>query len=116
MVLRFVVATLASTLLFGAAEEPKYEVTTYVMGFLRKGPNYTAGTKDENAKLMAGHLANIQRMAAAGKLVVAGPFTDNGDVRGIFIFKNTTPEEARRLVDPDPMVKSGHLVLELHPW
>ena len=61
-------------------------------------------------------MANINRIAAAGKLAVAGPFEDGGDMRGIFIFKDTTMEEAKALVAADPAVKSGRLVLELHPW
>jgi alpha-L-fucosidase 2 len=61
-------------------------------------------------------MANIRRMAAAGKLTVAGPFSDGGDMRGMFIFNNTTMDEARALADTDPAVKAGRLVLELHPW
>ena len=61
-------------------------------------------------------MANINKMAATGKLVVAGPFTDNGDVRGVFIFHQTTVDEARAMTDQDPAVKAGRLVVELHPW
>ena len=32
-------------------------------------------------------MANIRRMGATGKLIVAGPFSDDTDLRGMFIFK-----------------------------
>ena len=107
---------LAAGLLAAAEETPQYEMGHYILGLLRKGPNWGAGDKQENARIQEGHMANIGRMAALGKLAVAGPLTDNGDIRGIFIFKAATIEEAKALVANDPAVKSGHLVLELHPW
>ena len=54
-------------------------------------------------------------MADAGKLIVAGPFADGGQLRGIFIFK-ATAEEARALASEDPAVKAGRLALDVHPW
>ena len=95
---------------------PEYEMTTYVMGLLRKGPNWGAGTKEESQRIQDGHLANIRKMAEAGKLIVAGPMMDDGDLRGIFIFKAKSPDEVRAMTDDDPAVKAGRLVVELHPW
>ena len=60
-------------------------------------------------------MANIRKMAATGKLIVAGPFSDNGDLRSVFIFKLKSVDEARAMVDADPAVKAGRLVVELHP-
>jgi uncharacterized protein YciI len=65
---------------------------------------------------MAAHLANITRLADEGRLVVAGPFLDDGPLRGIFIFKVATVEEARALTASDPAIQAGHLEMELHPW
>ena len=96
--------------------EPQYQMTTYVMGLLRKGPNSGQGSKEESALIQEGHMANIRKMAAAGKLIVAGPIGDNGDLRGIFIFKAKSPDEVRAMAEEDPAIKAGRLVLELHPW
>ena len=107
---------LMATLFAQETKAPKYEMTTYVLGLLRKGPHYGEGTKEEGAKIQAGHLANIQKMADAGKLIVAGPMMDNGDLRGIFIFRAGSPAEVQDMVEQDPAIQSGRLALELHPW
>ena len=106
-------------LLFAADEkkpEPKYNMTNYIMGLLRKGPNWTSAKTEESQRIQKAHMANIGKMAATGKLVIAGPFTDNGDIRGVFIFQNTSMEEAKGMTDEDPALQTGQLVLELHPW
>jgi uncharacterized protein YciI len=95
---------------------PRYEMTTYVVGLLFRGPKWTPESTPETQKIQEGHMANIRKMAAAGKLAVAGPFSDDGDLRGIFIFQNATVEEARALADQDPAIQAGRLRLELHPW
>jgi uncharacterized protein len=111
----------AAALLFAADEksakpEPKYEMTTYIMGLLRRAPQAPAVSTEESQKIQAGHMANIRKMADTGKLIVAGPFSDNGDLRGVFIFHGASMEEVRAMVDQDPAVKSGRLVVDLHPW
>lgn len=95
---------------------PQFELETYQLGFLRKGPNHGTGTKEEAEKIQAGHMANIEKMATDGKLFAAGPMMDNGDLRGIFIFRNISPTEAQALAAADPAVKAGRLKLDLMPW
>jgi len=67
-------------------------------------------------KIQTAHLANITKLHDAGKLVLAGPFTDDGNWRGIFIFKTSSIEETKSLVDNDPAVQAGRLSYEIHPW
>lgn len=47
---------------------------------------------------------------------MAGPFMDDGDIRGIYIFNVKTIEEAQALTETDPAIKAGRLIMELHPW
>ena len=103
------------------SEEPKvgpggYEMTTYYVGFLYRGAKWTPEETPETRKLQEGHMANIQRMGAEGKLVIAGPFMDNGDLRGLYVFRTGSAEEAKALVESDPAVKAGLFVAEMHPW
>lgn len=91
-----------------------YGMKRYVMAFLKSGPN-----RDQDPEIaqeiQAGHMAHISSMAESGKLVLAGPFLDAGEIRGIFVF-DATMEEAEALTAADPAVQSGRLVMELHPW
>ena len=103
-------ATLAAKL--GADE---YGMKEYVMAFLKAGPNRSQDSTTAS-ELQKAHLANITRMAEEGSLVMAGPFMDDGDIRGIYIFNVKTIEEAQALTETDPAIKAGRLTMELHPW
>lgn len=87
----------------------------YVMALLKKGPNRDQDSVTA-AQIQKGHMDNINRMAEEGKLVVAGPFFDDWEVRGIYIFNVETVEEAQALTNTDPAIQAGRLVMELHPW
>lgn len=93
----------------------QYGMKKYVLAFLKRGP-VKISDSTERAKLQMGHMENIQRMADLGKLVLAGPFLDKQDIRGIYIFNVETIEEAQQLTETDPAIKAGTLVMELHPW
>ena len=100
-----------------AETEPgDYEMTTYYVGFLYRGAKWTPERTPETEKIQAAHLANIERLVESGELLLAGPFADDGDLRGMFVFRVDSMEEARRLCDTDPAVKAGRLKVEVHPW
>jgi uncharacterized protein len=87
----------------------------YVMALLKAGPNRDR-PREEAQRLQTAHRANINRLAAEGKLVLAGPFDDDGALRGIYIFDVPTVAEAEALTRTDPAIQAGQLVMELHPW
>jgi len=93
----------------------EYGMRTYVMAFLKAGPNRDRSA-EEGRKLQRAHLENINRLAAEGKLVMAGPFADDGPIRGIYLFDVSTVAEAETLTKSDPAIQAGSLVMELHPW
>lgn len=92
-----------------------YGMKTYVMAFLKRGPNRNL-PQEEADKLQRAHMENISRLAAEGKLMVAGPFYGDGDLRGIYIFDVATIEEAQALTATDPAIKAGSLKMELLKW
>ena len=102
---------------FKKANSP-LKLNTVFFAFLKRGPNRKEGDdkNPEIQELQKAHIANIQRLAAMKKLLVAGPFGDNGDLRGIFVLRVASLKEAQDLCATDPMVKSGRLLVELHPW
>ena len=95
---------------------PPFDLDTYQFGLLRKGPNHGTGTKEEADKIQTGHMANINKMAAMGKLMAAGPMGDNGDLRGIFLFKTASLDEAKALAAEDPAIKAGRLRMDIFTW
>jgi uncharacterized protein len=92
-----------------------YGMKNYVLALLKVGPNRNQDSATAE-QLQKAHLDNIARMADEGKLVVAGPFTDDTELKGIYIFNVATVEEAEALTNTDPAIKAGRLVMELHPW
>lgn len=96
--------------------KPPAEMTTYYVGLIYRGPKWTPQTTPQVEQLQKEHLANIRRLGRMGKLILAGPFTDDTNLRGMFVFEVGSLKEARLLCHTDPMVKAGRLVVELHPW
>ena len=115
LLILFLCSYLPSVVLAQEEEKPKYEMKTYQMVFLYKGENRNQDST-EAMKIQEGHMANIQRLADEGKLIVAGPFLDDKDLRGIFIFDVETEDEVKELVGTDPAIRSGRLRYEIHPW
>lgn len=70
---------------------------SYVMAFLQAGPN-----RDLEPE--------------AGQLVVAGPFLDDGTLRGIYLFTTESVDSARIWTSTDPAIQAGSLRMEMHPW
>lgn len=95
----------------------KYGMKSYVLAILKTGPNDASIKGKEREDMFKGHLANINRLAAEGKIAVAGPFGKNDKAfRGLFILNVTTVEEAKKLTDTDPVVKAGMMIVEFIPW
>jgi uncharacterized protein YciI len=98
-----------------AAKAPAAKVRQYWFVMLKKGSNRTQDSATA-AKIQDGHMANITSLYNAGKLKVAGPFGDDGDWRGIFIFDCETKEEVEKLLATDPAISAGRLAYDIHPW
>ncbi|WP_217606356.1 YciI family protein [Chitinophaga sp. GbtcB8] len=97
------------------SDTPKVEMKKYWMVFLKRGPQRNQRAADA-ARIQDKHLANINRLAASGKLMVAGPFGDDGDLRGIFILDCADSAEAVDIVRTDTAVITGRLAFEIKPW
>ena len=69
--------------------------------------------KEQVDKIMEGHLANIQKMAKEGKLLVAGPFEGGGV---IFIFNSHSVDEVTQWLNDDPGVKAQRWNVEIQPY
>ncbi len=92
-----------------------YGMHQYVIAFLKTGPTPEKDSL-KAAQLQEAHMANIGRLAEEGTLALAGPFLGDPSLRGLYVFDVKTVEEAQALTASDPMIQSGHLVMELYPW
>ena len=92
-----------------------YGMRAYVLVVLKSGPTPMPPGK-EHDEMFKGHFANINRLAAEGKLALAGPFDGVNGWRGLFIFAVPDIEEAKRLTATDPVISSGEMVAEYHKY
>ncbi len=92
-----------------------YGMRNYVLVVLKTGPNRMPAGKERD-EMFKGHFANINRLAAEGKIALAGPFDGVDGWRGLFIFAVTELDEAKKLVATDPVVASGEMVPEFHKY
>lgn len=92
------------------------KMTRAYFAFLVRGDKWTPERTPQTEEIQKAHMANIGRLAEMKKLVVAGPFGDDGRLRGILVFKVNSLEEAKELANTDPAVKAGRLALLVHPW
>jgi uncharacterized protein YciI len=78
---------------------------------------YVAYTKDATkiAAHRPSHRQYLTSLLGQGKLLAAGPFTD--DSGALFIYEADSPEAAAQLLAGDPFSTSGVIVSsELNPW
>ena len=101
--------------IFGKAAKP-LKLTRLYFAFLTRGEKWTPEKTPATEEIQKGHMANINRLAEMKTLIAAGPFGDNGRLRGIFVFRVKSLEEAKALTATDPAVQAGRLAMEIHPW
>lgn len=88
----------------------------FVLVVLKTGPTRVP-EGDARKAMFAGHFANMERLSKEGKLVLAGPFSnDPAGWRGLFVFAVDDIEEAKKLVATDPVIEKGEMVAEYHAW
>lgn len=92
-----------------------YGMKKYVLVILKTGISKVNKAKEDS--LFAGHMQNIGKLAAEGKLVVAGPLGKNDfNYRGIFVLNTDNIEEAKAMVGTDPAIKNNLLSADYIVW
>jgi len=100
----------------GQQKEPESKLIEFQMALMKRAPE-TEQRKNEDMNALRGqHLAYVQSLLESGKAVIAGPFAEDGELRGVAIYRTKSADEARSWAENDPMVKAGYLVVEMHPW
>ncbi|MDB5920834.1 MAG: hypothetical protein JWR40_5068 [Massilia sp.] len=87
----------------------------YVLVILKTGPNKVP-EGPARTTMFEGHFANIARLAAEKKLALAGPLDGADGWRGIFVMATPDIDQAKKLVETDPVIVSGEMVAEYHKF
>jgi len=115
LIIFFIFVSLVAAAQKNKEEKLEDQIRQYWFVMLLKGPNRNQDSATA-AKIQEGHMANINRLYNDGKLKVAGPFGDNGNWLGIFIFDCPTKEEVEKDLKTDPAIISGRLSYDIRPW
>jgi uncharacterized protein YciI len=94
---------------------PEPQIRQYWFVLLTKGSNRSQDSLSA-ATIQMGHLANIKKLYMEGKIKVAGPFGEEGDWQGLFIFDCPTKQEVEKLLQTDPAVAAGRMVYQIKSW
>lgn len=93
-----------------------YIMKQYFMGFLMRVPDKPDLDSAKVMEIQLAHQNYMSENAKTGTLLIAGPFGDDGDMRGIVIYDVATKAEADSIISNDPAVKAGRLAIEVKPW
>jgi uncharacterized protein YciI len=117
LVLLMSLLAVADTALAQAQTQPSPQPAQYFFVLLNRPANAPQLSKEAGEKLQEEHMANIRKMAAEHKLVIAGPFMEDITLRGIFVFQADSAAQVQDWANNDPAVKAGRLSPEIHgPW
>lgn len=93
-----------------------YVMKRYYMGFLMRVADKPELDSAKVMEIQQAHQDYMSANAKTGTLLIAGPFGDDGDMRGIVIYDVATKAEADSIISNDPAVKAGQLAIDIKPW
>lgn len=93
--------------------QAKYQMVKLPLAVFRKTAKWTG---DGPAAVLQAHGAAVRALRQAGKLRASGPFVGSAGSIGLYVLAGMPPDEARALVEQDPMVREGYARVEMMEW
>ncbi|MFM9909307.1 MAG: hypothetical protein ACKVOW_08160 [Chitinophagaceae bacterium] len=93
----------------------RVSIRKYWFVMLTKGPNRNQDSITA-AAIQTEHLSNIGYLYQEGIVKVAGPFDENDQWPGLFIFDCSTKEEVENYLQTDKAVTSERLRYQIQGW
>jgi len=84
--------------------------------FHRAGPKWRRGVPLFEQDGVSEHVAHYRAMLDGGKLLLGGPFVDEGGGGMMIAQKGVKLDELAPFAARDPAVESGLLTVEIRPW
>ena len=78
------------------------------------GPGWQAGVSFREQPKIVEHVRYMGGFMGTGQLALGGPFLDNSG--GMMILRAASIDEAQKIADADPCVKSGLLKVAVREW
>jgi uncharacterized protein YciI len=60
------------------------------------------------------HAQHLRELDVEGKLILAGPFTD--DSSGMLVLRGNNKDEIRSIMEQDPLIQGGFRSYEIRTW
>lgn len=95
---------------------PAADLHSYCWGFLNAHPERSEIPQAEAQEIQKEHLAHMNRMAAMGRLLAAGPLATPGGARGLLVYRCNSVDEAVDWTKADPAVVNKRLAVEMYFW
>lgn len=92
------------------------QAEVYCFGFLNTHPERKEIPKAEAEEIQKAHLAHMEKMGLAGRLLAAGPMATAGPHRGIVLYRCQSIAEADGWTALDPAVVNKRLTTEFYRW
>ena len=71
-------------------------------------------SRDLTKEVIAQHGQHLRELDAEGKLVLAGPFTDNPS--GLLVLRGKNKDEIKSIMEQDPLIQGGFRNFEVRTW
>jgi uncharacterized protein YciI len=97
-----------------AMSQTSQQPTIYFVIFHTPGPQWDKTKSFRQQPGVMKHVEYMSQFLESKKLVMGGPFLD--DSGGMMILEAKDVQEAQKIAQDDPTVKSGLLVANVKPW